>query len=346
METPASFGYRMPAEWEPHAATWLAWPHNRETWPGAFEPIPHVFAELARTIAEFEPVRVLAGAGTVMANARALVGDVPGVTLHDIPTNDCWIRDHGPTFLTGTPGAEPALVDWGYDAWGGKYPPFDLDNAVPKRIAELTNRRRFAPGMVLEGGAVDSNGQGALLVAERSVLDENRNPGLTRQAAERCLGHYLGARQILWLDGELAGDDTDGHVDQLARFVDPHTVVAASEEDPSDANHRSLRACFEQLEDAANAVSPSLTVLSLPMPRPKWFGDRRLPASYANFYVANGLVVVPQFDDPADAQALDILAGLFPGRQVRGLRALDLIWGLGAFHCATQQEPAQIGTCS
>jgi agmatine deiminase len=337
--TPALLGYRLPAEWEPHAATWLAWPHNRNTWPGKFEPIPPLWAKLVRTVARFEPVHVLAGGGQVMREARAMVGDLPSVALHDIPTNDAWIRDHGPTFLSGPPDAPPALVDWQYNAWGGKYPPFDLDNLVPQRIAERTGRRRYEPGIVLEGGALDSNGQGTILAAEACLTDPKRNPGLSREEVQCYLADYLGARRVLWFCGRLAGDDTDGHVDQLARFVGPSTVVAALEQDPTDANYAPLAANHKRLQRMTVEDGKPLTVVTLPMPRPIYHDRTRLPASYVNFYVANGLVVVPQFDDPADAEAMEILARLLPGRELCGLPAVDLAWGLGTYHCITLQEP-------
>jgi agmatine deiminase len=339
METPARLGYRMPAEWEPHAATWLSWPRNPNTWPGKFGPIPAVWEELTRTIAEFEPVHILAGGREVFRQAEKMVGDVPGVTIHDIPTNDVWIRDHGPTFLTGPPGAPPALVDWIYNAWGGKYPPFDLDNGVPRSIANLTGRRRFEPQMVFEGGAVDVNGRGTVLASEQCLLNPNRNPRLARDDVEWYLGEYLGVSRVLWLRAEIAGDDTDGHVDQTARFVGPRTVVAALADNPDDANFDSLEANFERLREMVDQDGRPLEVIALPMPRPICYQEHRLPASYANFYIANGLVLVPQYGDPADDRAVRILAELFPDRQVRGLWAVDLVWGLGACHCVTQQEP-------
>lgn len=339
-ETPARLGYRMPAEWERHAATWLCWPRNLATWPGKFEPIPAVWQEFVRTLAPCEPVHVLAGDAEVMAQAQGLVGDVENVTLHDIPTNDVWIRDHGPTFLVGPPDAPPALVNWLYNAWGGKYPPFDRDNQVPERIAELLGRRRFDPGIIFEGGAIDVNGRGTVLAAEQCLLNPNRNPELTRADLEWYLAEYLAAPHVLWLHADIVGDDTDGHVDQTARFVGPRTVVAAFEEDPQDENYASLQAAFQRLQGMVDQEGRPLEVIALPMPRAKYFDNQRLPMSYGNFYIANGIVVVPQYDDPADAQALEILARVFPDRQIRGLYAVDLVWGLGAYHCASQQEPA------
>ena len=341
-EVPAALGYRLPAEWEPHAATWLAWPHNCQTWPGGFDRIPEAWAELVRTIAPCEPVHVLAGGEDVMAEARAMVGRLANVTLHDISTNDAWVRDYGPTFLAGPPGAPPAVVDWNYNAWGGKYPPFDLDNLAPERIAEATGRRRFSPGIVLEGGAIDANGRGTVLAAEQSLVDDRRNPRLSAAEAERYLADYLAVERVLWLRGRIAGDDTDGHVDQLARFVGPSTVVAAREEDPADENHAVLEANYARLEAVADQAGRPLEVVALPMPRPVCHDGIRLPASYVNFYVANGLVVVPQFGDPADGRACEVLARLFAGRRVCGLPAADLVRGRGAYHCITQQEPVPV----
>jgi agmatine deiminase len=338
--SPAALGYRMPAEWEPHAATWLAWPHNPQTWPGKFEPIPQVWATLVRTLSACEPVRILAGSQPVMAEAQALVGHLPNVTLHDIPTNDCWMRDAGPTFLASHSSLPPALVDWEYNAWGGKYPPFDMDNRIPALLADELDRQRFQPGMVLEGGAIDVNGRGTLLTTEECLLNPNRNPGLDRAAIEQCLADYLGATNVLWLGRGIAGDDTDGHIDELARFVNPTTVVAVVEEDRADENYAPLAENLARLKTFRDQDGRPLEVIPLPMPRPIYYNNQRLPASYANFYIANGLVIVPQFDDPADRVALQTLAPLFPNRRVVGLPARDLAWGLGAFHCITQQEPA------
>ena len=338
-DIPASLGYRMPAEWEPHAATWLSWPHNRDSWPGQFEPVPGIWAELVRVLCEAEPVHILAGGEAVMEEARRLVGHLPRVTLHDIPTNDAWMRDHGPMFLVGRAGSEPALIHWGYNAWGGKYPPYDQDQQVPRRLAELLAFRRFEPGIILEGGAVDVNGSGSLLTTEQCLLNPNRNPGITRDEVERYLADYCAARHVVWLGGGIVGDDTDGHIDELARFVAQRTVVAAIEEDPQDANFEPLRDNLARLRAARDEQGRPLEIVPLPMPQPVFFGEHRLPASYLNFYIANGLVVVPQFGQASDAVALDTLAKLFPGRRIRGLRAVELAWGLGAFHCITQQQP-------
>lgn len=338
--TPAALGYRWPAEWEPHAGTWLAWPHKPETWPGKFEPIPAVWAALARTLAEFEPVHICAGGEAVMRQARELVGGVANIVLHDIRTNDVWARDHGPMFLQAPPGQPPALVDWDYNAWGGKYPPYDLDNLVPAQVAAFTGHERFVPGIILEGGAVDGNGSGTVLTTEPCLLNPNRNPHLSQADVERYLADYACAKKVLWLGGGIVGDDTDGHIDELARFVGPATVVCARESDPRDENYEPLEDNYRRLQTMTTAEGQSLEVIPIPMPRALYFDDQRLPACYMNFYIANGVVVVPQFHDPADRVAVETLGRLFPGRQIRGLDAVDLVWGLGAFHCITQQQPA------
>jgi agmatine deiminase len=345
-DSPAALGYRFPAEWEPHAATWLAWPHKPETWPGKFEPIPGVWAELVRTISRYEPVRICCGGETVMQQAQQLVGHLANVTLHDFATNDVWARDHGPMFLVPNNSAaaeasslEPALVDWEYNAWGGKYPPFDLDNAIPAQIATLLGMRRFTPGIIMEGGAVDGDGQGTLLTTEQCLLNPNRNPHLSREQVEQYLADYCGTRKVLWLGEGIEGDDTDGHIDELARFVGPATVVCSVEENPKDANHGPLGANFQRLMRMTDAAGTPLRVVPLPMPEPLYYDDQRLPASYMNFYIANGVVVVPTFDQPTDAAVLQRLTELFPQRHVRGINAVDLFWGLGAFHCITQQQP-------
>jgi agmatine deiminase len=339
-ETPKALGYRMPAEWEPHAATWLAWPHKEESWPGKFEPIPRIYTELVRTLGRFEHVNILAGEPLVMEQARATVGELKNVTLWDIPTNDSWIRDHGPTFLVGPASKPKALVDWGYNAWGGKYPPFDLDDAVPQHIGRRQGRWIFEPQIIMEGGAIDVNGRGTALTTEQCLLNPNRNPQLDRADVERYLREYLNATHVLWLGSGIEGDDTDGHIDELARFVNPTTVVAPLEDDRSDANYEPLRENFDRLKKMKDQDGRRFEVVPLPMPQAMHYEGQRLPACYCNFYMANGAVIVPQFDDPADARVLDLMRSLMPGREVIGLSARDLVWGLGAFHCITQQEPA------
>ena len=346
LDTPASLGYRWPAEWEPHASTWLSWPRNPATWPNHFEPVPGEFAQFIRTLASFEPVNILAGGRAVMQQARELVGDLPNVTLHDIETNDAWCRDHGPTFLAGNSGERKAesggaLIDWEYNAWGGKYPPFDKDNEVPRKIAELQGRRRFTPGIILEGGAIDGNGLGTVLTTKSCLLNPNRNPQLSQQDMERYLHDYLGATKVLWLTGgEIAGDDTDGHIDQLARFVAPRTVVVALCDDPSDENYAPTRQNWEELSQMTDQDGEPLKLVALPLPGAKFVDGQRVPTGYCNFVFANGGVIVPQFGDPADAKAIRILQQVLPSHRVVGAPSQNLIWGLGSFHCLSQQEPA------
>lgn len=339
--SPCALGYRMPAEWEPHAATWLSWPRNKKSWPGHFEPVPGIWAELATTLAQSEPVHICAGGAEIMAEARRLVGHVPNVVLHDIPTNDAWMRDHGPMFLVGPPGSAPVMADWGYNAWGGKYPPFDCDDAVPRRINESLKFRRFEPGIILEGGAVDFNGLGSVLTTEQCLLNDNRNPQLGRREIERYLFDYTAARNVIWLGEGIVGDDTDGHIDELARFVGPRTVVCVVEQDPQDVNYQPLQDNLRRLQLAKDEQGRALEVVPLPMPAPVICEETRLPASYCNFYIANGVVVAALFDCPADQIVLDTLAKLFPTRKIVGQRAVELVWGLGAFHCITQQQARQ-----
>lgn len=266
-----------------------------------------------------------------------MVGDCTGVQFHDIPTNDAWARDHGPTFLFAPAGKRWLAVDWRYNAWGGKYPPWEDDDQVPRRLSKALGFDRFEPGIVMEGGAIDGNGSGLIMTTTECLLNPNRNPQLSRSETERYLCDCLGAEKILWLEHGIAGDDTDGHIDELARFVGPTSVVAAYEDNPADENYDPLRANFEQLERMTDQHGQQLEVFPLPMPTAKFHNGQRMPASYCNFYIANGVVIVPRFADPADDQACDVLAQCFPERHIVPLDALDLVWGLGAFHCITQQ---------
>lgn len=341
-ESPCSLGYRWPAEWEPQASTWVSWPRNPATWPGKFEPVAAEFARFVLAIAEFQPCNVLCG-GTVREQAKALTDSTDSrvrqnVILHDYVTNDSWCRDHGPSFLQAA-DREPALVDWQYNAWGGKYPPFDLDNQVPQYIATFQKRRRFTPGVVLEGGAIDGNGLGTILTTKSCLLNPNRNPDLTATDYERLLGDYLAAKHVVWLTGgEVAGDDTDGHIDQLARFVGPRTVVCATC-DVSDENHAPTQQNWDELKTARDQDGKPFDLVALPTPEALFHDGQRLPTSYCNFLIINRAVLVPQFGvKRADANALAILREQFPDREVRGLPSIDLIWGLGSFHCLSQQE--------
>jgi agmatine deiminase len=340
-DTPSQCDYRWPAEWERHAATWIAWPHNHDTWPGHFAGVPEVFTELIRTVSHFEPVHVLAGGQRVMEQAQLMVGDLPQVTLHDIATNDAWVRDYGPIFLSHRHHAQIAAVNWQFDSWGGKYPPWDLDNAAAAKIAKTVGCSTFEGPAVLEGGAVDGNGQGTIMTTDTCLLDSRRNATINRRNMQRILAEYLGAKQVIWLPGgSIAGDDTDGHVDQLARFVAPEHVVLAFEENDQDENYAPLAENLTRLATFQQENWPDLQISRLPMPEPIYFEQQRAPASYCNFYIVNGGVIVPQFGDDADQQAVEVLSQVFPNRQIVGLPARQLVWGLGAFHCLTQQQPA------
>jgi agmatine deiminase len=341
--TPRALGFRMPAEWEPHEATWLSWPHKEESWPGAFAPVAGIFAEIARHLASSELVRInVADEDTASATRKLL--EEAGVNLssihfHHFPTDDAWVRDHGPIYLLrDQPPAERAIVDWGYNAWGGKYPPFELDDQVPTRIAAESGERLFLPGIVMEGGSLDVNGAGALMTTESCLLNPNRNPQLNRNEIESYLREYLGVTEIIWLGDGIAGDDTDGHIDDLTRFVAVNTVVTAIEEDPRDENYGPLEANYERLKQMA--AEKRMRLVTIPMPGPVYFGEQRLPASYANFYIANSVVLVPTYRHENDARALAILQELFPQRRVIGVDCTHLVWGLGAIHCVTQQQPA------
>jgi agmatine deiminase len=338
----------MPAEWEPHDATWLAWPHAAGDWPGKFAPIPWVYAEIVRNVARGETVRLLVNDAAHEARARRVLARAAVRTArvepHRFRTDRSWMRDAGPIFVRR--GGERAVARFRFDAWA-KYPDFRNDARVAERAARslglpLLPVRHRGRDVVLEGGAIDVNGRGTLLTTEECLLDpavQVRNPGFGRADYEEVLRDAMGARNVIWLGKGIAGDDTHGHVDDLARFVGPRTIVLCREPDPGDANHRALEENRERLEGARLEDGSRPVVVPLPMPGPVVFDGRRLPASYANFYVCNAAVLVPTFDDPNDRIALGILAELFRDRPVVGIHALDLVWGLGTLHCLSQQEP-------
>ena len=335
----------MPAEWEPHAATWLAWPHNLDTWPGKFALIPTTYVQIVRALHTQERVHICVNdAETAVQVCHLLLKagiDLSNVQLHEIPTNDAWARDHGPIFITRPCDGknELAVTDWLFNSWGQKYGPWDLDDVVPQKIANLFELPFFEPGIVLEGGSIDVNGRGSLLTTEACLLNPNRNPSLSRTEIEAYLRAYLGVTHILWLGDGIVGDDTDGHIDDLARFVNPTTVVCALEEDPTDENYGLLRDNFARLQRLTDQNGQPLRIVPLCMPSPVEYEGNRLPASYANFYIANGVVLVPMYDCPNDKRALTTLQELFPTRQMIGIPCTDLVWGLGAIHCVTQQQP-------
>jgi agmatine deiminase len=336
--TPQELGYRMPAEWEPHAATWLSWPRREGiSFPGSFDRVLSTLRAMVAAIVESEPVCINVVNGAHEAEARAVLDTLPHqecITYYEIPTNEPWCRDHGPIFLTRADDPKLAVVDWDYNAWGGKYPPCDLDEVVPTRIAEILKVPVFYPHMILEGGSIEVNGAGACLTTEGCLLNKNRNPDLSRDEIEKRLRDFLGVHEILWLGQGTEGDDTDGHIDNLARFVSERTVVAIVEKDRSSPNYEPLQENLRRLRQM------KIDIIELPTTRRVVREDLVLPMSYANFYIANTVVLAPTYTDPSDETALSILRECFPTRRVVGIDCRELIWGLGAFHCLTQQQPA------
>ena len=343
--TPAELGYRMPAEWEPHAATWLSWPRREGiSFPDSYDQVMPTLAKMVDALADSEPVHINvcddaheeeAKQAFLKARARA-----DHVTFHRIPTNEPWCRDHGPIFVTRNEEPKLAVVDWGYNAWGWKYPPFDEDDAVPIHVAREAGLPLYSPEMILEGGSIEINGAGTLLTTRSCLLNPNRNPEFTQAQIEQRLRDFLGVRHILWLGDGIEGDDTDGHVDDLTRFVSRTAVVTVLEEDASDANFRPLQENFSALREMTVEDGTPLAVTTLPMPRKVVRQGQRLPASYANFYIGSKVVLLPVFADPNDRWAISILESAFPDRKVVPIDCRELIWGLGAFHCLTQQQPA------
>jgi len=347
---PAALGFRLPAEWEPHAATWIGWPHNRTDWPGKFAPIPWVYAEMVRRIAGGERVRVLVESRAHEQGIRRILkragADAARVEFFPFPTDRGWTRDSGPAFLVHDRTGEVAVARFAFNGWA-RYCDFRKDARLTDRIVKAKDARAFraAAGgrdVVLEGGAIDVDGKGTLLTTEECLLDpeiQPRNSGLDRRGYEKIFRDFLGVRQVVWLGRGIAGDDTHGHVDDLCRFVNPTTVVLCRETNSADENYAALEENRERLAGARAADGAKIEVVDLPMPAPLVFDGRRLPASYANFYIANAAVLVPTFNDPKDRVALGILAELFPDRPVVGIHAVDLVWGLGTIHCLTKQEP-------
>jgi agmatine deiminase len=338
-------GLRLPAEWEAHAATWLGWPHNAETWPGRLEEAEREFEALVRALVGSEPVRLLVQDPEHASHVRERLGPLgsdPRISLHVVPSDDSWLRDTGPTFVWGEAG-ELVAIDWTFNAWGGKYPPWERDDAIAGEVARLAGACVLRPGLVAEGGALEVDGEGTLLATEPTLVDPARNPGLSREDLEGRLRDLLGARKVVWLPGGIEGDDTDGHIDDVARFVAPGRVVCSSEANASDPNHESLAACLAKIREARDASGRTLEVIEIPMPTPIEAEGERLPASYANFYISNSSVLVPVFGVPTDWTALEQLTRLFPERQVLGVPCRVLVRGLGGVHCLTQQQPAQSG---
>jgi agmatine deiminase len=351
--TPRQLGYRMPAEWERHEATWLAWPHNPEDWPGKFQAIPWIYAEIVRLLSYRETVYIAVQNAAEQRRAESILNrahaDMAKVEFHQWMTDRVWTRDSGPIFVRNGQG-EVAVTNWKFNAWA-KYDDWHNDDQLPNHVSALLGLRQWEPAIdlpggrhkiVLEGGSIDTNGQGILLTTEECLLSDvqQRNPGMSREQIEAALHDYLGIDQVLWMNRGIAGDDTHGHVDDITRFVASDTIVTAVEPNAADPNHEPLTENLERLKAARTPDGKQFNLVELPMPRPVVFRGQRLPASYANFYIANGLVLMPTFHDPNDRIALGILADVFPGRDVIGIHAIDLVWGLGTLHCMTQQQPA------
>lgn len=345
MSTPKAAGYYFPAEFAPHEATWLSWPHKEASWPGKINSIYPSYSLFVKYLTQSEIVRINVADEALKAGATAHLQqagvDMSKVEFYFHPTNDAWCRDHGPAFLVN-PHADvkKVIVDWGYNAWGNKYPPYDLDDVIPTLIGKQFNLPVYHPGIVMEGGSVEFNGEGTILTSTACLLNPNRNPHLNRQQIEEYLYNYYGAEQVLWVDEGIIGDDTDGHIDDTVRFTNADTVITVVEEDRNDENYSLLQTNLAQLGKMRLLNGKQLNIVELPMPDAVVYDDQRLPASYANFYISNKHVIVPTFRCRKDDRALQIITGCFPGREVVGIDSTDIIWGLGSFHCLSQQEPA------
>lgn len=344
--TPKELGYYFPAEFAPHDATWLSWPHKEASWPGKIHTVYPFYCEFIRELTRGEKVCINVNDETMKASAINHLKEA-GAALSEIeffihPTNDAWCRDHGPAFLINpnANGHKKVIVDWNYNAWGNKYPPFDLDDVIPTLIAKHYNIPVYNPGIIMEGGSVEFNGQGSLLTSRACLLNENRNPHLNQDQIERFLGDYYGIDQVLWVDEGIVGDDTDGHIDDTVRFVNADTVLTVIEEDKTDENYQLLQHNLRQLKSMRLLNGKQLNIIELPMPDKLEYDGQRLPCSYANFYIANKSVIVPVFKCATDDKALQLIQQCFPDRAVIGIDSREIIWGLGSFHCLSQQEPS------
>lgn len=341
--TPKKLGYSFPAEWEEQEAMWLSWPHKEASWPEKIHTIYKPYSEFIKVVAEDQKVRINvadeAMKSFALGHLESVGANLTNIEFYFNETNDAWCRDHGPAFILDKNKNKKAIVDWGYNAWGDKYPPYDLDDVVPTKIAQHFNLPLFTPPIVMEGGSVEFNGAGTVLTTTACLLNENRNPHLTKEDIEQYLKEYYGQEQVLWLGDGIVGDDTDGHIDDITRFVNEDTVVTVIEENKEDENYHLLQENLETLKTMRLLNGKPLNIVELPMPSAVIYDDTRLPASYANFYIANKVVVVPIFNDKNDDKALAIIQSCFPDRKVVGIDSVDIIWGLGSFHCLSQQEP-------
>ena len=342
--TPREYGFTFPAEWEKHKAMWLSFPWNVETWEDRFEKIFNSYFAFIKEVSETEAVCINVANHLVRTlvekelQERQISG--ANINLFDHPTNDSWCRDHGPAFVVNRKSREKAVVNWGYNSWGGKYPPFDDDDKIPERIAQVRNLKIFNPGIIMEGGSIEVNGAGSLLTSKSCLLNKNRNPHLSQAEIEKYLCDYYGVEQILWVEDGIVGDDTDGHIDDTTRFVNKDTVLTVVEPDVTDANHSILDENLKLLKKMRLPDGQALNIMELPMPDPVIDQGLRLPASYANFYIANEKVIVPTYRCNKDDLALRIIESCFPDRRIIGIDSTEIIWGLGSFHCLSQQEPS------
>lgn len=341
--SPGKQGFTFPAEWAPHTATWLSWPHKEASWPGKIDTIYAKYCEFIKEVSAGELVRINVANEQMISFAKQHLNeagvDLNRIQFFEFPTNDAWCRDHGPAFLVNPETKQKVVVDWGYNAWGGKYPPYDLDDVIPTRIAQQFNLPVYHPGIVMEGGSVEFNGKGTLLTTTACLLNPNRNPHLSQSQIEEYLQNYYGVEQVLWLGDGIIGDDTDGHIDDITRFVNEDTVVTVVEENKGDENYHILQENLQALKGMRLTNGKQLNIVELPMPTPVIYEDQPLPASYANFCISNAAVVVPTFRCANDDKALNILQQCFTDRKVVGVDSTDIIWGLGSFHCLSQQEP-------
>jgi len=344
MPTPKELGYYFPAEFAPHIATWLSWPHKEASWPGKIDTIYPSYVKFIKELTAGEKVCINVKDEAMKAAALAHLQkenvDLSKLQFFFHPTNDAWCRDHGPAFLINPAAAQKkVIVDWNYNAWGNKYPPYDLDDVIPTLIAKAYNIPVYNPGIIMEGGSVEFNGSGTLMTSAACLLNKNRNPQLNQPQIEEYLRNYYGVEQILWIDEGIVGDDTDGHIDDTVRFVNEDTVITVVEENKADENYDLLQHNLKQLQEMRLLNGKQLNIVELLMPEELIYEDQRLPCSYANFYIANKSVIVPTFRSKRDDKALQIIQSCFPGRSVVGIDSADIIWGLGSFHCLSQQEP-------
>ena len=342
--TPKQQGFYFPPEFAPHRATWLSWPHKEASWPGKIHTIFPYYSQFIKELTKGEQVCINvvdeAMKAFAVGHLQTAGVDLSKVTFYFHPTNDAWCRDHGPAFLLNKDSSIPkAIVDWNYNAWGGKYPPHDLDDVIPTRIAEALGLKVFYPGIIMEGGSVDFNGKGTVMTSTACLLNPNRNPHLNQSQIENYLCEYYGLDQVLWVDEGIIGDDTDGHIDDTVRFVNEDTVITVVEEDKNDENYAILQHNLKQLKAMRLLNGKALNIVELPMPDAVYYEDQRLPCAYANFYIANKSVIVPTFRGAKDDKALQIVQSCFPDREVVGIDSTEIIWGLGSFHCLSQQEP-------